>query len=69
VKRGHRALGPAVSLLGQRLDLRAVCRDEGELPGDVESVYEDESEDGADAKEGLDVDALDRSSARKRGPG
>jgi hypothetical protein len=56
VQGNHRVLGSAVSLVGQRLDLRAICRDEGELSCDVESIDEDQSEDGTNAEKSLDFE-------------
>jgi len=54
VQRDHRVLGSSVSLLGQRLDFRAIRCDEGEFSRNVESVDEDQSEDGTNAEKGLD---------------
>jgi len=69
MQRRHGVSRPAISLLGESLDLGAVRRDEGEFTRNVEGVDEDQSEDGTDAEKGLDDGRLGRSSARERGPG
>jgi hypothetical protein len=69
LQRRQRAIGSAVPLLGQCLDLGAVRGDECKLTGDVEPVDQDEGENGENAEKGLDGCRLDRSSARKRRPG